>query len=79
MTKEEKEWSEDQKELMRLHEASILYAQLLRSFSFLLPLNISPPGFLKADAEKPFTLEDYARYGQKTEQRPLRQKFQSRM
>jgi len=61
-----KDWSEDQRELMRLNEASILYTQLLRSFSFILPLNITPPEELVRDwkitEEKPFTVQDYRRY-----------------
>ncbi len=66
---DEKEWSEDQRELIRLHEASILYTQLLRSFSFLLPLNITPPDFLKITEEKPFTLKDYALYQKRINER----------
>ncbi len=67
--KDEKDWSEDQRELMRLHEVYILYTQLLRSFSFLLPLNIELPASLakewKITEEKPFTVSEYRRFAQK--------------
>ena len=63
---DEKNWSEDQRELMRLSEAAGLYTQLLRSFSFLLPLNIELPAALvkewKIAQGRPFTLQDYRRY-----------------
>ena len=62
----EETWSEDQRELLRLHEISILYTQLLRSFSFVLPLNISLPESLAKEwgitEEKPFTLADFQRF-----------------
>jgi ABC-type transport system involved in cytochrome c biogenesis permease subunit len=61
--KDEKDWSDDQRELMRLQEAAILYTQLLRSFTFVLPLNIRMPGSLAKeigiDPELPVTLESY--------------------
>lgn len=64
--KDEKVWSTDQRELMRLHEASILYAQLLRSFTFTLPLNITPPnGIIDLPEGQMLTLEEYARHAQK--------------
>ena len=50
---------------MRLHEASILYAQLLRTFTFTLPLNITPPyGLMNVPEGKMLTLEDYSRHAQ---------------
>ncbi len=69
LEKDEKDWSEDQRELMRLHDVYILYTQLLRSFSFLLPLNIELPASLakewKITEEKPFTVSEYRRFAQK--------------
>lgn len=68
--KEEENWSTDQRELMRLHEASILYAQLLRSFTFTLPLNITPPdGVMDLPEDGSLTLEDYSRHAQKIEEK----------
>lgn len=59
----EKDWSEDQRELMRLSEASILYTQLLRSLTFLLPLDLDvPPSLAKAwklDGAGPHRLQDF--------------------
>ncbi len=56
-----KNWSDDQKELMRLQEQSILYVQLLRSFSLILPLDIAVPQTLakewKIDPTQPLTLQ----------------------
>lgn len=56
---EPKSWSEDQRDLMRLHEQSILFMQILRSFSMILPLDITVPGTLakewKIDTSKPMT------------------------
>lgn len=67
--RDEKDWSTDQRELMRLHEASILYAQLLRSFTFTLPLNITPPeGLMDIPEDGMLTLEDYNRHAQKIEE-----------
>lgn len=68
--KDEKGWSTDQRELMRLHEASILYAQLLRSFTFTLPLNITPPANVITLPEgQMLTLEEYARHAQKIDKK----------
>lgn len=57
-----KNWSEDQQEIMRLQESSILYAQMLRSFSLILPLNLEVPKTLaedwKIDATRPMTLRE---------------------
>jgi len=39
----EKDWSDDQRALMELHEYSILYLQLLRSLSAVLPLTVTVP------------------------------------
>ncbi len=47
LEKDEKDWSPDQAELIRLNESAILYAQLLRSFSFLLPLKVMVPDSLR--------------------------------
>ncbi len=70
LEKDEKNWSTDQRELMRLHEASILYAQLLRSFTFTLPLNIEPPeGLMDLPRAGTLTLEQYSRHAQKIENR----------
>lgn len=61
-----KNWTEDQAELMRLQESALIYGQMLRSFSFILPLNISVPEALakdwKIDPEKPFTLQDTRKF-----------------
>ncbi|PZQ48277.1 MAG: hypothetical protein DI551_01960 [Micavibrio aeruginosavorus] len=66
---DEKTWTPEQAELMRLQEISILYTQLLRSFSFLLPLNIELPESLarawKISPEKTFTLQEFRRYSAK--------------
>lgn len=63
---EEKNWNGDQRELMRLSENMLLYTQLLRSFSFLLPLNLHPPASLakewKIDAKAPLTLQEYGAF-----------------
>lgn len=57
---DQKEWSEDQRELARIQDLSVLYGQLLRSFSFMLKLNLSVPESLakawKIDAATPPTL-----------------------
>ncbi|PZO84123.1 MAG: hypothetical protein DI626_08555, partial [Micavibrio aeruginosavorus] len=70
---DEKNWTEDQHELARIQEASILYEQLLRSFSLVLPLNISVPEDLarawNIDTEKPFTLRAYIGSRQNLEER----------
>lgn len=60
---------EDQKEIIRLHESSILYTQLLRAFSALLPLNIRPPAFLGIAEDKPFTVNEFRRHEQKLQTR----------
>lgn len=69
----EKDWNEDQRELVRLSETSLLYAQLLRSFSFLLPLNLELPAPLakewKMEADKPHTLQDFRPYRAALEKR----------
>lgn len=58
---DEKDWSEDQKELMRIQDAATLYQELLRSFSFILPLNLTLPPALKKNWRlqdgTPLTLE----------------------
>jgi ABC-type transport system involved in cytochrome c biogenesis permease subunit len=70
---DEKNWTQDQRELMRLSDAAGLYTQLLRSFSFALPLNIVVPDSLakewKLDEGKPFTLEIYRRHQQSLKER----------
>lgn len=59
----EKDWTEDQRALMQLSEASILYTQLLRSLSFLLPLNLDIPESLakswKLNPDGPYRLQDF--------------------
>lgn len=69
----DKEWSEDQRELMRLSDTATLYVQLLRSFSFVLPLNITVPPALakewKVAEERPFTLQDYRRFEPRLKER----------
>jgi ABC-type transport system involved in cytochrome c biogenesis permease subunit len=62
---DEKDWSEDQRELMRLSESALLYTQLLRSFSFVLPLNVTLPPELAKEWKikgEVFTLQDYRKY-----------------
>ncbi len=70
---DEKDWSEDQRELMRLQEASFHYTQLLRSFSYILPLNINIPPTLaktwKISEEKPFTLQEFRRFSGSLQER----------
>jgi ABC-type transport system involved in cytochrome c biogenesis permease subunit len=72
----EKNWSEDQKELMALQEAAIIYLQLLRTFSFLLPLNVEIPDGLKSSFDLPkqgfLTLKDYEGHREEVE-RKIRQ------
>lgn len=57
---DQQEWSDDQRELARIQDLSILYGQLLRSFSFMLRLNLSVPESLakawKIDPATPPTL-----------------------
>lgn len=66
-----KQWTEDQQELMRLQEQSILYMQFLRSFSNILPLDIAiPPSLAKEwgmDLETPPTFESMAKYKSRLE------------
>ncbi len=67
LEKEETTWSDDQRALMDLHARSILYAQLLRSFSNILPLSLSLPESLRATwkiapDKTPRTLEEFAPY-----------------
>jgi len=66
-----KDWSEDQKELAHIQDLSLLYGQLLRSFSFVLPLNIDVPDKLakawKIDPSKPLSLQDLRPHTQKLE------------
>ena len=65
--KDENTWSESQRALMELHAKTILYTQLLRSFSATLPLAISLPDSLRkawkvpGDAA-PLTLETLRPY-----------------
>ncbi len=67
----EKSWSDDQRELARLQESAVLYSQLLRSFSYALPLAISVPEELtrawKIDPQEPFTLQQFGRYQKRIE------------
>ncbi len=69
----EQEWSNDQRELMRLSEASFLYTQLLRSFTLLLPLNVALPDSLAKDWKvtdgQPFTLQEYRPYQERLKKR----------
>ncbi len=55
--------SRDQAEILRIKDNAESYIQLLRSFSFLLPLQLSlPPELIKdwnIDTTKPFSLEEY--------------------
>jgi ABC-type transport system involved in cytochrome c biogenesis permease subunit len=44
-----KDWSDDQRALMELHEKSILYVQILRSFSMILPLDMEVPASLSKE------------------------------
>lgn len=65
--KDEKTWSDDQRALMDLQSRTLLYVQLLRSFSNILPLSIALPDPLltawKIDpAKAPRTLEEFTPY-----------------
>ncbi len=59
----EERLSTDQKDLLTLNANAILYTQLLRSFSMMMPLNMALPDNLakswKLDSAKPLTLNDY--------------------
>ncbi len=69
LERNENDLSEDQQEILRIHESSVIYLQLLRSFSLILPLNLDPPSFLKLNTSKPFTLEDLSKYGRQVEEK----------
>lgn len=65
--KNEDEWSEGQRTLMELHAKTLLYTQLLRSFSATLPLAIVLPDSLRkawkiAQTDAPLTLQSIAPY-----------------
>lgn len=64
-------WSADQVELMRIHENSLLFTQLLRSFSMLLPLNLDIPQEVRAElpARDFITLESYRGLSKKIDDR----------
>lgn len=70
---DDKNLTPDQRELIRLEESSALYAQLLRSFSYVLPLNIAPPDALvrewRMDRTKPFTFNEYKRFQHRLQQK----------
>ena len=70
---EEKSWSDDQRELARLQDISILYGQLLRSFSFMLRLDLAVPESLatawKIDTQDPLTLLSLQPYKEKLDDR----------
>lgn len=55
--------SKDQIEILRLRDNAEIYIQLLRSFSFLLPLQVNlPPAIAEKwgiQTDKPFSLDDY--------------------
>lgn len=62
-----KNWTEDQRELVRLWETTIIYTELLRSFSYILPLNIVvPPALAKAwglPADAQVTVQQLRQHG----------------
>ncbi|MFA5592804.1 MAG: cytochrome c biogenesis protein CcsA [Micavibrio sp.] len=66
-------WSADQAELMALSERAGNYAQLLRSFSLILPLNIPVPETLAREwgleAGETVTAQDYRRHAKALEDR----------
>ncbi len=70
---DEKSWGADQQTLIDLHEASIIYTQLLRSFSGLLPLSVSLPESLVKDwnikPDQLQSLRDFKRYEQRLKNR----------
>lgn len=66
---EDKNLSEEQRETLKLQGISFVYAELLRSFSMILPLNIERPSFIKRAEETPVTLDDYRRYKKQVEDR----------
>lgn len=73
LQKDEKTWDKRQMELIRLHEAVLVYTQIVRSFSYHLPLSLPVPGALSKEwniaADKNFTLEDFSRYQSRLDQR----------
>lgn len=73
LKKEPESWSADQAELMRLHEKSIVYAQLLRSFSPVLPLSAPIPETLRAawriDSNAAPALKDIVKHARDLERR----------
>ncbi len=70
-TSEPAKWSADQAELMRLHEASLVFTQLLRSFSMFLPLHLHVPEDVRKQLPDPnfVTLESYQALSQKIDDR----------
>jgi ABC-type transport system involved in cytochrome c biogenesis permease subunit len=66
LAQDSKDWSKDQADLIRLHQAVLTQAQLLRSFSLVLPLALDIPDSLKkewkiADDASP-SLDDLLRF-----------------
>ena len=70
---DEKNWDAAQKNLILYHEYSILYAQLLRSLSALLPLNVKLPGILEkewgVDGRNLHSLRDFKKYEKRLKSR----------
>lgn len=69
---DQKNWTEDQKDLIALQEHSILYMQLLRSFSLILPLQIEIPDSLFKEwklANVPLTLQQLEKYQRRLDQK----------
>jgi len=69
-----KTWTDDQKELVRIQENLILYTQLLRSFSLILPLSIEPPAILTREwGLKPGatfgSLQEFRKYDRRLKER----------
>lgn len=73
LQKDEKTWDKRQAELVRLHEAVLVYTQIVRSFSYYLPLSLPVPDMLAKEwniaTDKNFTLEDFSRYQSRLDKR----------
>jgi ABC-type transport system involved in cytochrome c biogenesis permease subunit len=65
--KDKNDLSSDDRELLRTHENALLYSQILRTFSLILPLDISLPDFIRAKNNTPITWLDLKKSEQEIE------------
>lgn len=76
LQKDEKTWDKRQSELIRLHEAVLVYTQIVRSFSYYLSLSLPLPEALAKEwniaADKIFTLDNFSRYQSRLDKRLAR-------